>query len=117
MKQARQDLRFSIKEKAVLKKLAHKHEMNITEYVKCKIFDQNSDLIEEDEKFIAPNSNKQGYFFAFSLVKLNLVLQEMLSKQGFMTHSEYDEFCEKKTSRIRGIISNLGFKKIEKDDE
>lgn len=109
--------RFSDYEIHKLKQLAKLSGMNESEYIKNKLFVQNSDLIEGNAKYLAPDKNKQSYFFAFSLVKQNLVLQEFLSKNGVMTHKEYDKFCEEKTGDIRDILSSLGFKKIEKQDE
>lgn len=109
--------RFSDYEIKKLKQLANLNGMNESEYIKNKLFEQNIDLIDGSEKYIAPDKNKQGYFFAFSLVKQNLVLQELLSKNGVMTHKEYDEFCTQNISKIRDILSSLGFRKIMKEDE
>lgn len=109
--------RFSDYEIKKLKQLAKLNGMNESEYIKNKLFVQNPDLIEGNETYISPEQNKQGYFFAFSLIKQNLVMQEFLSKNGVMTHKEYDAFCKQETPKIREILSSLGFKKIEKDDE
>lgn len=117
MKTQHKNFRFSILEIKTLKQLAKASGMSESEYIKNKLFDQNEDLIEGGDKFIAPDNRKQGYVLAFSLVKLNFVLQELMSKHGFMTHKEYDEFCGKKTIKIREAISNLGFKRIMKEDE
>lgn len=117
MKTKHKTFRFTDSEIKILKQLAASRGMTESDYIKNKIFDQNEDLIKGSTKFIAPEVNKQGYVFAFSLVKLNLVLRELMSKHGFMTHKEYDNFCENKTMVIREILSDLGFKMVMKDNE
>lgn len=114
MKRIRLDIRFSEKEKQKLRELAATFGTNVSDYVKNKVFYQNPDLIDEDEKYICPNSFKQAYFLAFSQIKALHLLKQIFIKQKGMDSDDYQKFVKHDYDKIADDLSQLGYRKIKK---
>ena len=106
------NLRFAKKEKATLKSLSKKFGMTMSEYVKRKLFDQNSDLMDGDIKYLCPQSSKQGYFLAFSVMKLQRMAMSILMGQKDLTAEEFSQLDDEVTREAREIIAIHGYKKL-----
>ena len=81
------------------------------------MFDQNSDLTEEDVKYISPQASKQEYFLAFSAMKIQRLLREILLERKDMTADSYLQLDTEVAKRSRDLIAKLGYKKIKKDKD
>ena len=110
-------IRFKKNEKETLKNLAAKSGMTVSDYIKYRLFDQNSDLTEEDIKYISPQSSKQEYFLAFSVMKIQRLLREVLLGRKDMTVDSYLQLDIAVAKRSRDLIAKLGYKKIKKDKD
>lgn len=113
MKHIKQDIRLSPNEKEVLKKKASECGMTVTNYIKYKCLDQNPDLLEDGVRYICPNHNKQGYFVAFSLIKIQKLLKAVLVDGGGMTEKKFNNYCDKEEPDSREILNYVGYDKIE----
>lgn len=77
MKRIRQDIRLSEKEKQCLENISKKYGMTVTDYMKYKLFDQNSDLSDVEHIYNCPNGERYNYSIA-GLSMLNYLLLESL---------------------------------------
>ena len=109
--------RLSKNEKETVEKLAKKFGMTMSDYIKCKLFDQNPDLTDEDIKYLHPQSSKQAYFLAFSVMKLQRMLRAILLGQRDLTLDEFSELDTEVANTTRKIIAAQGYKKIKKDQD
>lgn len=117
MKKERQEFRFSEQEKRSLEDLAIKHSMTVSDYIKAKVFSQNPDFLEEDVKYICPNSAKHSYFLALSQIRLLHVIRELFVRNNIMTMEEFKIFYAKTKEQDAEVLATLGYKKIIKDGE
>ena len=119
MKKIRYEITFSKQEKQNLRKLAESFGMTISGYIKTKLFDQNSDLLGEDVKYICPSQSKQAYFLAFSQVRIQHLLRQILIRTCDITLENFSKFNKEGQKEGEEVLSSLGYKKIinEQKDE
>lgn len=79
MQRIRQDIRLTKIEKEILENISNKQGMNVTEYIKHKLFDQNPDLINDDYIYYCPSSERYNYAIA-GISMSNYYLLESLVK-------------------------------------
>lgn len=116
MKEVRLHIRFSEKEKQKLNELAAIFGMSVSEYVKSKLFDYNPDFLEED-KYICPHALKQAYFLAFSQIRIQRLLKEILLKQEGMTPDLFAAFRKEDVLKSEEILLGLGYRKVKKGSD
>jgi hypothetical protein len=113
----RLEIRITKEERLELNKLAKAYNLSASEYVKLKIFEHNTDYVDQDIKFITPQKAKHSYFLALSQVKLFLTFQRLFEKQGLMKVEEFKSFDKEITELGREMINKVGYKRIESSNE
>jgi len=109
--------RLSKSEKETVEKLAKKFGMTVSDYIKYKLLDQNADLQDEGIKYLCPQSSKQAYFLAFSVMKIQRMLRAISLGQKNVTLDEFGELDTEVANKTREIIAVHGYKKIKKDQD
>jgi hypothetical protein len=77
MTRIRHDMRLSKKEKNLLETIANQQGMNVTEYIKYKLFVQNPDCINNGYIYHCPSGERYNYAIA-GLSMTNYLLLEAL---------------------------------------
>lgn len=54
-------IRFTEEEKTTIKKIAASYGFNVTEYIKRKLFDENTDLLTNEDKYLVPGKDRHNY--------------------------------------------------------
>jgi 5-methylcytosine-specific restriction endonuclease McrBC regulatory subunit McrC len=107
-------MRITKEEKSIISKLAKSFNISVSEYLKLKVFEHNSDHLKGNAKFITPDQSTHSYFLALSQVKLMYAVEKLFEKQGLMKKEEFRAF-EEESSKICGHrLDILGYKKVEK---
>ena len=111
MKTDKFNLRLSKQEKELLKKIVDKNGITITEYIRQKLFSNNTD-ISDDTVYECPQANKRDYLIARTLqniymLQLNMLCDTKSDEQVLKIKEDCRNFAEQN-------IAKLGFLKIEK---
>ena len=78
----------------------------------CKL---STPINEEDVKYICPHPAKQAYFLAFSQIRIQQLLKEILLKQEGMTPDLFAEFRREDVPKSEEILLSLGYRKVKKE--
>lgn len=100
MTRIRHDMRLSKKEKNLLETIANQQGMNVTEYIKYKLFVQNPDCIKNGYIYHCPSGERYNYAIA-GLSMTNYLLLEIIIQYLYQDKSS-------------GVINGALSKAIEK---
>ena len=78
MQRIRQDIRLTKREKEILENISENRGMNVTEYIKQKLFVQNPDLIEDDYIYHCPSGERYNYAMAGISMSTYWLLEEII---------------------------------------
>ena len=86
MKRIRQDIRLTKEEKMLLENQAKDQGMTMTEYMKNKLFYQNSDFVKDEYIYHCPSGEHYNYAMA-GLSMTNYLLLEAVIKHLYKSES------------------------------
>jgi len=103
-------------EKQALQKIANQFGYSLSEYMRKKLFNENIDLADENERYISAATDKHNILSMTFLCKLFYTQQEILSKLDF--NQEEREIIEQESLQYaRKVREKHGYKIIEKKYE
>lgn len=100
-------------EKQVLQKIANQFGYSLSEYMRKKLFNENTDLIDENERYISASSDRHNILSMTFLCKLFYAQQEILSKLDF-SQEERKRIEQESLQFARKVREKHGYKIIEK---
>ncbi len=103
-------------EKKALAKIAKQLNLSLSEYMRRKLFNENTDLLDETERYISTSIDKHNILSMTFLCKLFYSQQEILSKLDF-SHEERERIEQESLLYARNIREKHGYKIIEKKYE
>lgn len=116
MKRIRQDIRLSQNEKNLLIKWAQEQGMTVTDYIKHKLFDRNTDFINDEYIFECPSGERYNYSIAGLSMLNHLVLKSLTEKlYGDQSVAIINDSIKESKSKLEQLY---GYRKIKvKTDE
>jgi hypothetical protein len=90
MRRIRTEFRLNQQEKKLLDKICKKYDLSFGCYIRKKLFDENDDLINSDERYISPEISKHNLITITNLYKLYYLLFSSLTKQGMLDNEVID---------------------------
>lgn len=103
-------------EKLALRKIAKQFGFSLSEYMRKKLFNENTDLLDENEQYISAATDKHNILSITYLCKLFYAQQEILSKLNF-SQEEREKIEQESLSYARKQRDKHGYKIIEKKYE
>jgi hypothetical protein len=100
-------------EKQALQKIATKFGYNLSEYMRKKLFNENTDLASEENRYLSIHSDKHNMLSISMLYKILFFQRELLEKQDY-TEDELTELEQNALEYCRKQRENHGYKIIEK---
>lgn len=103
-------------EKHNLQKIATRFGYNLSEYIKRKLFNENSDLEAQEIRYFSPSSDKHNLLNVSILYKSFYLIKEILAKQGYAQH-EIMALEKKSLEYAREQREKQGYKVMENNHE
>ena len=103
-------------EKQALQNIATKFGYNLSEYMRRKLFHENSDITNNDNRYISIASDKHNILSISILYKLLYLQRENLERHNY-TEDELLELEQKSLEFARKQRENHGYKIIEKSND
>jgi hypothetical protein len=82
MRKVRIEFRLSLQERKAINKASCKFGLNLSDYIRRKLFDENEDLANANEKYVSPHNDKHNLITISVLYKTYYLLKELLEKQN-----------------------------------
>jgi len=102
-------IRLNPKEKKVLKKLADQSHMNVSEYIRRKLFEDNSEIGEIEQSYFCPNSEKLNYIqTAFNLLNQELLVSIIKKQFGNEANEVINQSFD---NSVRKLEEKYGYRK------
>ena len=114
MKDSRLEVRLSKKEKKQLEQICNKHGVTVSEYLRKKVFDENDDLIFDDDKYVAPVPTKHNLLAITAIYKMYHLMLSALKKQG-LSAEEISSMDKKSLDYAREERLKHGYKVIKNE--
>lgn len=76
------NIRVTAQEMDELKKISASFGLNLSEYVRCRLFAENQDLNDKETIYINPNPKKHNLLMITMLCKMFYMITDLLEKQG-----------------------------------
>lgn len=109
-------IQFSVRvtehEKSAIEKLAKSFGMSTSDYIKHKLFDYNSDLLDQTPKYVIPDISKHSYFLALSQMKIMTMFAQLFEKLNLMTKDQFKLFEKESSAPCHLALERLGYKKL-----
>ena len=103
-------------EKQALQKIAKQFGYNLSEYMRRKLFNDNSDLISEEPRYLSPVTDKHNNLNMSVLYKMFYLVNAILAKQGH-TQQELERLEQKSLEFARTQRDHQGYKIMENKHE
>ena len=103
-------------EKQTLQNIATKLGYNLSEYIRRKLFHENSDIANNDNRYVSIASDKHNILSISVLYKLLYLQRENLEKQDY-TEDELVDLEQKALEFARKEREIHGYKIIEKNND
>ena len=111
MKETRIEFRLSHKEKRELEKLCKKYDFSFGEYIRRKLFHENSDYDEFNERYVSPEVDKNNLITISIIYKIYYLLIAVLENQG-VVEEEVENLKKNSLEFARKQRLNDGYKII-----
>ena len=111
MKETRIEFRISHKEKRELEKLSKKYDHSLSEYIRLKLFAHNFDYDEFNERYVAPEPDKNNLVNITVNYKTFYMLTKLFARLG-MSSSELEEIEIEALDYARKQRMKYGYKII-----
>lgn len=110
-------IRLEKREKAIIESVAKQQGMNLTEYVKYKLFDQNRELTQNQYVYNCPSGDRYNYAMAGLSMTNYLLLATMV--KHFYNKDESDKIIDEVlTTSAANLKSHYHYTKTKiKEDE
>lgn len=109
-------LSITKREKQALEEVAKQFGFSLSEYMRKKLFNENTDLLDENKRYISASTDKHNIISLTILYKLFYTQQEILSKLNF-DKEEIEEIEQESLQFARKTREKHGYKIIEKSHE
>ena len=103
-------------EKQTLQKISTKLGYNLSEYIRRKLFHENSDIANNDNRYVSIASDKHNILNISVLYKLLHLQRELLKRQDY-TEDELTDLEREALEFARKQRESHGYKIIEKSDD
>ncbi len=103
-------------EKQALQKTVDRFGYNLSEYMRRKLFYENTDLSTQEIRYLSPETDKHRILNMSVIYKLLYLNKEILSKQGYSKHKIAD-LEQKSLEFARQQRKEAGYKIIETNHE
>ncbi len=103
-------------EKQALQKIATNFGYNLSEYIRRKIFNENTDLANEEDRYLSIPSDKHNILNISVLYKLLHLQRELLKRQDY-TEDELTDLEREALEFARKQREIHGYKIIEKSND
>jgi hypothetical protein len=114
MKDSRLEIRLSKKEKKQLEQICNKHGLTLSEYLRKKVFDENEDMIFDDDKYVSPIPTKHNLLAITAIYKMYHLVLSTLKSQG-LSVDEISTMDKKSLDYAREERLKHGYKVIKNE--
>ena len=109
-------IRMSTEEKKALKEQADVKCLTLSDYVKLKLFQDNTDLIEEGIKCISPSGAIHETLVAVSCKTIEIGLTNFIRSSLGITSEEADRIMKKSQDLAKERLKPLGYRIIKGEE-
>ena len=111
MKKTRVEFRISHKEKRELERLSKKYDFTLAEYIRRKLFHENSDYDEYNERYVSPEADKHNLINITVTYKMIYMLSKIFIRLG-MNADEFNELQQEALDYARKERLKYGYRVI-----
>ncbi len=116
MSNIRTIFRMTVDEKSILQKISSQLGLNLSEYIRYKLFNDNIDLETQETRYIVPLSSKHKLLNISLIYKILYLTKEILVKQG-SSNREVVAMEQKALEYARAQREKQGYVLVENQDE
>lgn len=109
-------LSMTKQEKLALQKIANQFGHSLSEYMRKKLFNENIELLDENERYVSASTDKHNILSLTILYKLFYAQQKILSQLDF-NQEELKTIEQDSLQYARNMREKHGYKIIEKKHE
>jgi hypothetical protein len=113
MREIRIEFKLTKHEKRTLDMICKSSNSNLSDYIRRRLFSDNEDFADFDEKFISPISDKHNLLTITSLYKLSYMLSVLLGEQDL----DVKEVNENALEYARSERKKHGYKIVKLDGQ
>ena len=114
MKEARIEFRASFKERSKIDDIANSYGLTLSDYIRRKLFDENTDLLANEDKYLGPDKDRHNFI---SVAVLHDIYWMMFN---FVSENKNEETIKEIKNNFRQAakesITQYGYLKVEKDE-
>ena len=114
MKEARIEFRASQKERRKIDKIANAYGLNLSDYIRRKLFDENTDLITNEDKYLGPAKERHNFISAAVMHDIYWMIFNFISENK--SDENIKEIKNKFRQEARKSITKYGYFKVVKDE-
>jgi hypothetical protein len=112
---SRWNIRANIRDKNVIKKIAEEKEMSVSDYIRFKLFEGNSDYQKKDEYVYEASVGSKHNYVTFGTVYFNhFLLREIVA---YLCPDNQEEIIDRSLANATAKINKLGYSKNNRVDK
>lgn len=114
MKETRIEFRASQKERQKIDKIANTYGLNLSDYIRRKLFDENTDFITNEDKYLGPTKDRHNFITAAVLHDIYWMMFHFISENK--SDETIKEIKNKFRQEAKKSITKYGYFKVIKDE-
>lgn len=108
-------IRFTEQEKAIIKKTAASYGFNVTEYIKRKLFDENTDLGTSEDRYLTPTKDRHNFISIGVLHDIYWMIFDFVSENK--NEETIKEIKNSFRKAAKKSITQYGYLKIAREEQ